>query len=124
MWLRGVIVSAALTALLVAVPHARHASQPSSTVPAVSACLAATYHKPNPALDGSSGVPPGPGGPPPRLATLARGTWDGNGLTNVRDLFSADATTEASRIVASRCCASLDSEFATSGRAPTGTCMC
>jgi len=61
-----------------------------------------TYHKPNPALDGSSGVPPGPGGPPPRLATLARATWDGNGLTDVRDLFSADVTTEASRIVFGR----------------------
>ena len=61
-----------------------------------------TYHKPNPALGGSSGVPPGPGAPPPRLATLARGTWDGNGLTDVRDLFSADATTEASRIVFGR----------------------
>jgi aldose sugar dehydrogenase len=61
-----------------------------------------TYHKPNPALSGSSGVLPGPGGPPPRLATLSRGTWDGNGLTSVRDLFSADVTTEASRIVFGR----------------------
>ena len=60
-----------------------------------------TYHKPNPAPGGSSGAP-GPGGPPPRLATLARGTWDGNALTNVRDLFSADVTTEASRIVFGR----------------------
>jgi aldose sugar dehydrogenase len=55
-----------------------------------------TYHKPNPAADG---VPPGPNAPPARFATLARGTWDGNALTNVRELFSADVTTEASRIV-------------------------
>ena len=55
-----------------------------------------TYHKPNPA---AAGVPPGPNAPPARFATLARGTWDGNALTNVRDLFSADVTTEASRIV-------------------------
>ena len=55
-----------------------------------------TYHKPNPA---AAGVPPGPNAPPARLATLARGTWDGTALTNVRELFSADVTTEASRIV-------------------------
>ena len=55
-----------------------------------------TYHKPNPA---AAGVPPGPNAPPARFATLARGTWDGNALTNVRELFSADVTTEASRIV-------------------------
>ena len=55
-----------------------------------------TYHKPNPA---AAGVPPGPSAPPARVATLARGTWDGNALTNVRELFSADVTTEASRIV-------------------------
>ena len=55
-----------------------------------------TYHKPNPA---AAGAAPGPGGPPARLATLARGTWDGSALTNVRELFSADVTTEASRIL-------------------------
>ena len=55
-----------------------------------------TYHKPNPA---AAGVPPGPNAPPARLATLARGTWDGTALTNVRELFSADVTTEASRIL-------------------------
>jgi glucose/arabinose dehydrogenase len=54
------------------------------------------YHKPNPA---AANVPPGPNAPPARLATLARGTWDGTALTNVRELFSADVTTEASRIV-------------------------
>jgi glucose/arabinose dehydrogenase len=54
-----------------------------------------TYHKPNPA----AGAAPGPNAPPARLATLARGTWDGTALANVRELFSADATTEASRIL-------------------------
>ncbi|HEY9466428.1 MAG TPA: PQQ-dependent sugar dehydrogenase, partial [Vicinamibacterales bacterium] len=54
------------------------------------------YHKPNPA---AANVPPGPNAPPARLATLARGTWDGTALTNVKELFSADVTTEASRIV-------------------------
>jgi glucose/arabinose dehydrogenase len=46
-----------------------------------------TYHKP-----ADSG----------RYATLARGTWDGTALTNVKELFVADATTEASRIVFGR----------------------
>jgi glucose/arabinose dehydrogenase len=55
-----------------------------------------TYHKPNPA---AAGAAPGPNAPPARLATLARGVWDGTALTNVKELFSADATTEASRIL-------------------------
>ena len=55
-----------------------------------------TFHKPNPA---AANAPTGPNAPPARLATLARGTWDGTALTNVKELFSADATTEASRIV-------------------------
>jgi glucose/arabinose dehydrogenase len=58
-----------------------------------------TYHKPNPAAAG--GIP-GPNGVPARLATLARATWDGKKLTNVKELFVADATTEASRIVFGR----------------------
>jgi aldose sugar dehydrogenase len=58
-----------------------------------------TYHKPNPAAAGAAA---GPQGPPPRLAALARGTWDGTSLTNVKDLFVADVTTEASRIVFGR----------------------
>jgi glucose/arabinose dehydrogenase len=64
-----------------------------------------TYHKPNPAFTGGApvqGPVPGPPGPPQRLATLARGVWDGNALTNVRELFSSDVTTEASRIVFGR----------------------
>ena len=62
-----------------------------------------TYHKPAPSPSGS-GAPavPGPGGPPARLATLARGTWDGTALTGVRELFVSDVTTEASRIVFGR----------------------
>ena len=34
--------------------------------------------------------------------TLARATWDGSALTNLRELFSSDVTTEASRIVFGR----------------------
>ena len=61
-----------------------------------------TYHKPNPALR-VRGAPPGPGGPPCRVwrrSRAARGT--ATALTNVRELFSADVTTEASRIVFGR----------------------
>jgi glucose/arabinose dehydrogenase len=60
-----------------------------------------TYHKPNPAAAAAPGVP-GPNAPPARLATLARATWDGSKLTNVKELFAADVTTEASRIVFGR----------------------
>jgi glucose/arabinose dehydrogenase len=59
-----------------------------------------TYHRPASAPAGSG--PVGPGGPPVRLATLARGTWDGTALTDVRELFWSDVTTEASRIVFGR----------------------
>ena len=64
-----------------------------------------TYHKPNPAFTAGApaqGSVPAQPGPPQRLATLARGVWDGNALTNVRELFSSDVTTEASRIVFGR----------------------
>jgi len=37
-----------------------------------------------------------------RVAALARGTWDGSALTNVKELFASDVTTEASRIVFGR----------------------
>ena len=57
-----------------------------------------TYHKPNPAAAGAAGR----GGPPASVATLARATWDGSALTNLRELFSSDVTTEASRIVFGR----------------------
>jgi glucose/arabinose dehydrogenase len=55
-----------------------------------------TYHAPNPA---AATVPPGPNAPAARLMTLARGTWDGTALTNVRELFTSDVLTEASRIL-------------------------
>ena len=61
-----------------------------------------TYHKPNPAAAGAAGAAGGRGGPPARLATLARGVWNGSALTEVRELFSSDVTTEASRIVFGR----------------------
>ena len=69
-----------------------------------------TYHKPNPAAAAGAGAPaagggagaPGRGGPPASVATLARATWDGSGLTELRELFSSDVTTEASRIVFGR----------------------
>jgi glucose/arabinose dehydrogenase len=47
-----------------------------------------TYHKPAPAGGGNAGV-----------ITLARGKWDGTALTDVRDIFSAAPTGNASRIV-------------------------
>jgi len=49
-----------------------------------------TYHKP--AATGSAGNTPG-------TITLARGRWDGKALTDVRDLFSAIQSGNASRIV-------------------------
>ncbi len=39
---------------------------------------------------------------PPGVITLARGRWDGSGLTDVRDLFSAAQTGNASRILFGR----------------------
>ena len=63
-----------------------------------------TYHKPNPAAArrGSRVRRAGRGGPPASVMTLARATWDGSALTNLRELFSSDVTTEASRIVFGR----------------------
>jgi aldose sugar dehydrogenase len=49
-----------------------------------------TYHKPNPA-GGNAGV-----------ITLGRGKWDGSALTEVRDLFSAVPSGNASRIIFGR----------------------
>ena len=43
-----------------------------------------------------------PSGPNMRVTSLARGTWDGKALTNVRDIFTADVAGEASRIVFGR----------------------
>lgn len=47
-----------------------------------------TYHKPGPNNTG--------------VITLARGRWDGNALTDVRDLFSAGPSGNASRIIFGR----------------------
>jgi aldose sugar dehydrogenase len=61
-----------------------------------------TYHKPMAAAGGAGGGAPGRGGAPASVATLARATWDGSALTNLKELFSSDVTTEASRIVFGR----------------------
>src|SRR5579859_6791012 len=53
-----------------------------------------TYHKPA----GTAAVPGNNAG----IITLARGRWDGAGLTDVRDLFSASQNGNASRIVFGR----------------------
>ena len=52
-----------------------------------------TYHKPSPNA-GGTGKGGGAG-----VITLARGRWDGTGLADVRDLFSALPSGNASRIV-------------------------
>jgi aldose sugar dehydrogenase len=53
-----------------------------------------TYHKPA----GSDAAPGNNGG----FITLARGKWDGNGLTEVRDIFKASQNNNQSRIVFGR----------------------
>jgi glucose/arabinose dehydrogenase len=50
-----------------------------------------TYHKPQ----GTGGAPGNNAG----VITLARGRWDGSGLTGVQDIFSAIANGNASRII-------------------------
>jgi glucose/arabinose dehydrogenase len=59
-----------------------------------------TYHKPianaAPAANTGRG---GGGGGTPGVITLARGRWDGSALTDVRDIFSALASGNASRIL-------------------------
>src|SRR5262245_37233092 len=75
MWLRGLIVSAALTALLVAVPHARQTSQPSSaTVPA---CLAATAQGAARGAGAQAGRGAGPAGQVPAAGAARRGGGGG-----------------------------------------------
>jgi glucose/arabinose dehydrogenase len=61
-----------------------------------------SYHKP---LGAPVAPARGRGGPvaPQGATTIARGTWDGKGLTNVTDIFESGATnTESSRIVFGR----------------------
>jgi glucose/arabinose dehydrogenase len=53
-----------------------------------------TYHKPT----GSAGTPGNNAG----IITLARGRWDGTGLADVRDVFSAIPNGNASRIIFGR----------------------
>ena len=72
-----------------------------------------TYHKPAapssvptlPATGACAAVPAAPpagGAAGPATITLARGRWDGTGLVDVKDLFSAIASGNASRIVFGR----------------------
>ena len=63
-----------------------------------------TYHK---AQAGFVPAPPPAGGgrgpaPPPGVVTLARGRWDGTKLVDVKDIFTAIPTGNASRIVFGR----------------------
>src|SRR5581483_3866549 len=51
-----------------------------------------TYHKPAPTQNGNNAG----------VITLARGRWDGSALVEVRDLFSAGPSGNASRIVFGR----------------------
>jgi aldose sugar dehydrogenase len=55
-----------------------------------------TYHKP-----AGAAPPPGnaPGGNPPGTITLARAKWDGSGLVDAKDIFSAVPSGNGSRIV-------------------------
>jgi glucose/arabinose dehydrogenase len=53
-----------------------------------------TYHKPPSTNEAQGNNPP--------VITLARGKWDGNGLTDVHDIFSANANNNASRIIFGR----------------------
>ncbi|MCU1335982.1 MAG: PQQ-dependent sugar dehydrogenase [Bryobacterales bacterium] len=57
-----------------------------------------TYHKPA----GAAGTPANTSGNNAGIITLARGRWDGTALTDVRDLFSAIQSGNASRIVFGR----------------------
>src|SRR5499427_8093939 len=62
-----------------------------------------TYHKKQtPGPDGLVAGPAGPAGrgaPPAGVITLARGRWDGSKLVDVKDLFSALPSGNASRII-------------------------
>ena len=62
-----------------------------------------TYHK-KPAASLGSTAPPagGRGGGPAGVITLARGTWDGTRIVGIKDIFSATATGNASRILFGR----------------------
>jgi glucose/arabinose dehydrogenase len=64
-----------------------------------------TYHKkPPPPAPGAlvAGPAGGRGGGPAGVITLARGTWDGTKIVGIKDIFSATATGNASRILFGR----------------------
>jgi len=68
-----------------------------------------TYHRPPPSTPGAlqaGPAGPGPNGrgpaPPAGIITLARATWDGNKLTNLKELFSGPAAGNPSRILFGR----------------------
>jgi len=68
-----------------------------------------TYHKPQaptPAAAGAAAPAPAGGGrgnaQPPGVITLARGRWDGSKLIDVKDLFTAVPSGNASRIIFGR----------------------
>jgi len=68
-----------------------------------------TYHKRPAAAAPAPGAPPAPpagqgrgGGGPAGVITLARGRWDGTKLVDVKDIFSAVANGNASRILFAR----------------------
>lgn len=65
-----------------------------------------TYHKPQAPAPGAPAAAPAPGGRgnalPPGVITLARGRWDGGRLVDVKDLFSAQPSGNASRMVFGR----------------------
>ena len=71
-----------------------------------------TYHKPQalgagPSSGPAAPAPPAQGGgrgpqPPPGIITLARATWDGNKLTDLKVLFSGPAAGNPSRILFGR----------------------
>jgi len=63
-----------------------------------------TYHKPQAGVAPAAPVPGGGRGPalPPGVLTLARGRWDGSQLVDVKDIFSAVPSGNASRILFGR----------------------
>ena len=60
-----------------------------------------TYHKKPRPQPGADAAPAGRGGPA-GVITLARGTWDGTKIVGMKDIFSATASGNASRILFGR----------------------
>lgn len=65
-----------------------------------------TYHRPRPGASGQAAPQgeegQGQGSPAPYTLVLARGTWNGSALTDVRDVFDTGANGAAARIVFGR----------------------